>query len=220
MAAACYHRRSRARVRLLLVRLSVRWRCGRATSFGYTFLADIGLLALALSRKHPARIAAPAGSIVFRSSRELDCAFSAPRSPLVGARRLCAFALIHAGFSVWPRTSKKRKRPHRSGRVYVPLLALVLLFIAVRAAKLPSRLGSVLLIVDIIAVGLAVTSQLGRRAVRSRSARHVVYRRLWIVTAPPVNDSVVGILIVVGSFGVFFSTACQLLHPPARPNES
>ncbi|MDQ6622139.1 MAG: DUF2339 domain-containing protein, partial [Verrucomicrobiota bacterium] len=33
--------------------------------FGYTFMADIGLLALALTRKNPARIAAPAGSVVF-----------------------------------------------------------------------------------------------------------------------------------------------------------
>jgi hypothetical protein len=34
---------------------------------------------------------------------------------------------------------------------------------------------------------------------------------LWILTAPPIEESIVGILIVVGGFGVFFATASTFL---------
>ncbi len=175
--------------------------------FGYTFLADIGLLALALSRKHPARIAAPAGSIVFLLLASWTALFLRHDLLWWALGAYVLFALIHAGFSVWPaREETKTKTAAPIWQSYVPLLALALLFIAVSRGETSFALWAVVLLIDIIAVGVAVTSK-SVVALLAALVATLFTAGLWVVTAPPLNESVIGILTVIGTFGVFFSSA-------------
>ena len=173
--------------------------------FGFTFLADIGLLALALSRKHPARIAAPAGSIIFLLLASWTALYLRHDLLFWALGAFVLFALLHAGFSVWPpRVEARTAAP--LWQSYVPLLALALLFIAVFRGETSFAVWAVVLVVDIIAVGLALTSK-SVVALLAALLATLVTAGLWVITAPPIGESVVGILIVVSSFGVFFSSA-------------
>src|SRR5450755_228854 len=177
--------------------------------FGFTFLADIGLLALALSRKNPARIAAPAGSIVFILLASWTGFFLRHDLLWWALGAFLLFAVIHAGFSVWPtRAEAKTAAPIWQG--YVPLLALGLLFICVWHGETSFAVWACVLLVDLIAVGLALTTRSVIALVAALFAT-LITAGLWIVTAPPIDENVVGILIVVGSFGVFFSCAATFL---------
>ena len=116
---------------------------------------------------------------------------------------------MHAGFSVWPaRPETKTEAPAWQG--YVPLLALGLLFICVWHGETSFAVWACVLLVDLIAIGLAWRSQ-SILALLIALVATLATAGLWIVTAPPLNESVIGILIVVGGFGVFFSTASTLL---------
>ncbi|MGZ4985362.1 MAG: DUF2339 domain-containing protein, partial [Chthoniobacterales bacterium] len=178
--------------------------------FGFTFLADIGLLALALSRKNPARIAAPAGSVVFLLLASWTALFLQHDLLWWALGAFLLFALIHAGFSVWPPRDETKTAVAPIWQSYVPLLALILLFIAVSRGETSFALWACVLLVDIIAVGLAITSK-SVIALIAALFFTIITAALWIVTAPPIDESVVGILIVVGGFGVFFSTAASFL---------
>jgi hypothetical protein len=178
--------------------------------FGYTFLADLGLLALAFQRPNPSRIAGPAGSLVFA----IFAAWTASTLNhallwwALGAYIL--FAIIHAGFSVWPPRAAATRPSHFAWRSYVPLLALALLFLCVWRGETSFAVWACVLLVDVIALALAAASTSIFALVVALVAT-LITAALWIVTAPPLGDSVVSILIVVGGFGVFFSTASTFL---------
>ncbi|MDQ6861663.1 MAG: DUF2339 domain-containing protein [Verrucomicrobiota bacterium] len=70
--------------------------------FGFTFLADIGLLALAMWRPNPARIAALAGTAVFALLSAWTASYLTHALLWWALGAYLLFALLHAGFSVWP----------------------------------------------------------------------------------------------------------------------
>jgi uncharacterized membrane protein len=177
--------------------------------FSFLFLADIGLLALALRLTNPSRIAAPAGVAVFVVLAAWNGWFLQASVLGWALGAYLFFAVLHAGFTIWP----PREEEHTGTRrweVYVPLLALVLLFFTVGSEQTTFAVWFVVLLVNVIALGLAW---------RTRSIAALVFAivatlltaGLWIFTAPPVTDSVLGLLIVIGGFGVFFATASTLL---------
>lgn len=173
--------------------------------FGFTFLADIGLLALAMWRPNPARIAAPAGTAVFAllSAWTVQYLTHAMLWWALGAYLI--FALVHAGFSVWP-SRPAAKSPRTDWQIYIPLLALVLLLSCVWRGETSFAVWACVLLVDVLAVSIAAASR-SVIAVVAALILTVFTAGLWIFTAEPTNESVVGILIVVALFGVFFSTA-------------
>ena len=177
--------------------------------FGFTFLADIGLLALAMQRRHPARIAAPAGAAVFTLFAIWTAAYLQPESLWWALGAYLLFAVIHAGFSVWPQRLETASRTTWEG--YIPLLALVLLLLCVFRGETSFVVWICVLLVNVIAVGLAWTTR-SVMALVVALLTTLATAGLWIVTAPPVNESVVGILMVVGGFGVFFATASTFLN--------
>ena len=177
--------------------------------FGFNFLADLGLLALALRRPNPARIAAAAGAVVFVILSVWTTWFLRDDFLWWALGAYLLFAVIHAGFSVWP------PRPvatvvDRSWRVCVPLLALALLFICVWNGQTSFAVWMCVLLIDVVALALAFVSRSVLALVFALLAT-LGTAALWILTAPPIPESVVGILTVVGGFGVFFSTAATFL---------
>ncbi|MFL6568029.1 MAG: DUF2339 domain-containing protein, partial [Chthoniobacterales bacterium] len=118
------------------------------------------------------------------------------------------FALIHAGFAVWPvRPEARSTRPN--WQIYIPLLALVLLLSCVWRGETSFGVWACVLLVDILAVSIAAASR-SVIAILVALVLTVFTAGLWIFTAEPTNESIVGILIVVALFGVFFSTASTL----------
>ncbi len=178
--------------------------------FGYVFLADIGLLALAVTRKNPARIAAPVGSVVFLILAGWTAQFLDHDLLWWALGAFLLFALIHAGFSVWPPREETKTTGVPAWQTYVPLLALVLLFIAVQRGETSFALWACVLLVNLIAVGLALISRSIVTIIVALFAT-LMTAALWIANAPPLDESVMGILIVVGGFGVFFSAASTFL---------
>jgi hypothetical protein len=179
--------------------------------FSFTFLADLGLLALALLRPNPARIAGPASAVVFLilsvwTGENLRHEFL---WWALGAYLL--FALLHAGFSVWPKRAEAPPTPAATRwQSYIPVLALALLFLCVWRGETSFAVWACVLLINVIAVAMAAASRSVVALVLALFAT-LITAGLWIVTAPPLRESVVGILIVVAGFGVFFSTASTFL---------
>ncbi|MFN2509222.1 MAG: DUF2339 domain-containing protein, partial [Chthoniobacterales bacterium] len=186
--------------------------------FGFVFLADIGLLALAMQRPNPARIAAPAGAAVFVILGAWTT-WQLKHHLLwwaLGAYLL--FALVHAGFSVWPkRPSAKSAEQNWNG--YVPLLALALLFWCVWQGEASFAVWVCVFLIDIVAIALAVSSA-SLVALVIALVMTIFTAGLWILTAPPLEESVLGILLIVGGFGVFFSTASTFVTRKLGTGES
>ncbi len=88
--------------------------------FGFTFLADIGLLALALLRPNPSRIAAAAGTATFLILSAWTGWYLTDDSLYWALGAYVLFAIVHAGFSVWPPRAEG-KVLDTSWRVVVPL---------------------------------------------------------------------------------------------------
>ena len=177
--------------------------------FAFTFLADIGLLALAMTRKNPARIASAAGAIVFALLASWTAGYLEDRFLPWALGAYLLFAVLHGGFSVWPARADAAP-PARSWQAYVPLLALVLLFLCVWHGQASFAVWICVLLVNGIALALAWHTRSMAALVFALFAT-VLTAGLWIATAPPVNESVAGILAVVGGFGVFFATASTFL---------
>ena len=190
--------------------------------FAFTFLADIGLLALAFNRRNPARIASAAGAITFALLASWTAGYLENRFLWWALGACLLFAVLHAGFSVWPaRGETSTRQPARTWQGYVPLLALVLLFLCVWRGETSFAVWFCVLLVNGIAVALAWSTR-SLAALFFALVATLVTAGLWIVTAPPVNESVVGILTVIGGFGVFFATASTFLSRKVglSPNDS
>ncbi|MEP6821024.1 MAG: DUF2339 domain-containing protein, partial [Chthoniobacterales bacterium] len=177
--------------------------------FGFIFLADIGLLALALRRPNPARIAAASGAALFVILSAWTGLYLNDQFLWWALGAYLLFAIIHAGFSVWP-PRPATTMADRSWRSCVPLLALALLFLCVWNGETSFAVWACVLLIDLIALGLDFTSR-SVAALLIALLATIVTAGLWIVTAPPMPESVVGMLVVIGSFGVFFSTASTFL---------
>ncbi|MGI9086961.1 MAG: DUF2339 domain-containing protein [Chthoniobacterales bacterium] len=184
--------------------------CRPAFLFSFIFLADIELLALAMTRPNPARIAGPAGAVVFALLAAWTAGYLRHELLWWALGAYIIFALIHSGFSVWPRRVGETKSIDAKWYAFVPLLALALLFLCVWHGETSFAVWACVLLIDLIAVALA-WSTASVLALLVALVATVVTAGLWIVTAPPLDESIGSILIVVGGFGVFFSSAATLL---------
>ena len=126
--------------------------------------------------------------------------------------RLGRISFSHSSTPASPCGRRDRQRPSRikSWRTCVPLLGLALLFLCVWNGETSFAVWACVLLIDLIALGLALTSR-SVAALLIALLATIVTAGLWIVNAPALPESVVGILVVVGSFGVFFSTASTFL---------
>ena len=177
--------------------------------FSFVFLADVGLLALAMLRPYPARIASLAGAAVFAVLSGWTGWYLRDEFLWWALGSYLLFAVLHAGFTVWPRRTAETASVVAPQTV-IPLLALVLLFICVWNGQTSFAVWISVLLIDIIAVALASAARSVAALVIALLAT-IVTAGLWILTAPPLAESAVGMLLVVGGFGVFFSTASTFL---------
>ena len=93
--------------------------------FSFAFLADIGLLFLATMRPNPARIAGPAGAVVFALLAAWTAKYLEHDLLWWALGAYVVFALIHSGFTVWPKRPDAGKPASTMWHGFIPLLALV-----------------------------------------------------------------------------------------------
>ena len=194
-------------VAILLSKPSLAMRPGFFLSFA--FLADIGLLFLAL-RPNPAQIAGPAAAAVFFLLAIWTGKYLEHDLLWWGLGAYTIFALIHSGFTVWPKRPETAKPASTVWQGFIPLLALVLLFICVWNGETSFAVWACVLLIDLVAVALAWSAASVLALIVALVAT-LITAGLWVITAPPIHTSVGAILTVVGGFGIFFTTAATLL---------
>ncbi len=172
--------------------------------FTFVFVAEAGLLGLALFLSRT-RILAPASGLVLFVF--LACWTGKYLNDALlwwGLGGYVVFALLHAGFAFWP----KADTPVSKGAAwqsYVPLLPLVLICLCVGKNETSSAVWICVLVLDFIAIGVAFA----RRSLPAVALALVVTifaAALWILMAPAEFD-LRGFLIVAAGSGTFFFSA-------------
>jgi hypothetical protein len=174
--------------------------------FTFAFLAEAGLLALILLRSRPSMLLAPAsGFVVFVFLAVWTANYLNDALLWWGLGGYVVFALLHAGFTFWP----KADAPVSKGAAwqsYAPLLSLVLICLCVGKNETTAAVWICVLVLDFIAIGVAFA----RRSLPAVAIALVVTigaAALWILTAPPEIDLREFLIVAAGSGTFFFSAA-------------
>jgi Predicted membrane protein (DUF2339) len=173
--------------------------------FTYIFLAEAGLLGLALLYSKPALLVPIAGGIVFVffSIWTADHLTAATLWWALGG--YVVYSILHAGFAVWPRVTGG-DRGKASVLNFVPLLPLILIWICVSKNETSSAVWFCLLVLDFVVIGVALV----RRSALAIAAAVVLTffsAFLWISIGPANIDLRSFLIVAAGSGALFFSVS-------------
>jgi uncharacterized membrane protein len=171
--------------------------------FTYVFLAEAGLLSLALLFSGTALLAPIGGAIVFAFLASWTGIYLTSALLWWALGGYVVFSILHAGFAVWPQTDRDPGKP--AWQNYLPLLPLVLIWICVWKNQTSSAVWLGLLVLDFVAIGVA----LARRSIAAIAAAVIltfVPAFLWILVGPTDLD-LPSFLVVAAGSGVFFFSA-------------
>ncbi len=190
--------------------LSYRQLAGQPTLlFSFTFLADIGLLALAAAQRKPALLASAAGVTVFAFFAVWTSGYLTDSLLWWGLGAYLVFAVLHTGFTVWPKSAAAEQTAVR-WESFIPLFSLALIWLCIFRNETSPAVWLCVLLIDLVAVGLAlVTSSI--RSLALALLCTVIAAALWIGAAPSDIDNLNSFLGVTAGFGVFFFTAAMFL---------
>jgi uncharacterized membrane protein len=176
--------------------------------FTFAFLAQAGLLALALLRTRLGAWIAPIGGlIVFVFLASWTTIYLNDALLWWGLGGYVVFALLHAAFAFWPGTGATVSKS-AAWQGYAPLLPLVLVCLCVAKNETSSAVWLCVLILDFIAIAVAFI----RRSLPAVALALVVTifaAALWIELAPLGMD-IRGFLVVAAGAGTFFFSAALL----------
>jgi len=173
--------------------------------FTYIFLAEAGLLGLALLYAKPGLIIPIAGGIVFVFLSIWTAEYLTAATLWWALGGYVVFSILHAGFAVWPRPTEAvpAKSPVLS---FLPLLPLILIWICVSKNETSSAVWFCLLVLDFIVIGVALV----RRSVLAIAAAVVLTffsAFLWIAIGPADIDLGSFLIVAAGSGTLFFSVS-------------
>ena len=172
--------------------------------FAFAFVAETGLLGLALLRS-TTRILAPAsGLVVFVFLASWTGHYLNDALLWWGLGGYVVFALLHAGFVFWPGADAPDSKG-AAWQSYVPLLPLVLVCLCVGKNETSAAVWICVLVLDFIVIGVAFAHR-SLSAVAIALIITIFAVALWILTAPPEID-LRGFLIVAAGSGTFFFSA-------------
>ena len=173
--------------------------------FTFAFLAEAGLLALALLRSKPTTLVAPvSGFVVFVFLASWTGNYLNDALLWWGLGGYVVFALLHAGFAFWPAADAPVAKS-AAWQSYAPLLPLVLICLCVGKNETSAAVWLCVLVLDLIAIGVAFA----RRSLPMVAIALIVTifaAALWIFTAPSDID-LRGFLVVAAGSGTFFFSA-------------
>lgn len=169
--------------------------------FTYIFLAEAGLLALALLREKSTMLVPLAAGIVFIFLGIWTAHYLNDALLWWALGGYVAFSILHAGFAVWPRTAADETGAS-AWQSYLPLLPLALIWICVSKNETSSAVWICLLTLNLVCVSVAFL----RRSIIAIAAAIVltfISAFLWITIGPSDID-LRSFLIVAASSGIFF----------------
>jgi uncharacterized membrane protein len=172
--------------------------------FSFAFLAEAGLLGLALLLVRPGLLAPAAGVSIFVLLACWTASYLNEALLWWGLGAYVVFAILHAGFAFWPRTETPDAKT-AAWHSYVPLLPLVLICVCVGKNETSSAVWVCVLALDFIAIGVAFA----RRSLPAIAIALVVTffaAALWILT-PSSIDLREFLIVAAGSGALFFSAA-------------
>ena len=171
--------------------------------FTYIFLAEAGLLGLALLYSKPGLLVPIAGGIVFVFLSIWTANYLTAATLWWALGGYVAFSILHAGFAVWPRPAEAA--PAKSPVLnFLPLLPLILIWICVSKNETSSAVWLCLLVLDFVVISVALV----RRSVLAIAAAVVLTffsALLWIVIGPADIDLGSFLIVAAGSGALFFS---------------
>ena len=172
--------------------------------FAFTFLAESGLLALALLRlRQTSLLALAAGFVVFVFLASWTAQYLNDALLWWGLGGYVVFALLHATFLFWPRLDTAVDKG-AAWQSYVPLLPLVLICLCVGKNETSTAVWLCVLILDCIAIGVAFVRR-SLPAVAMALVVTIFAAALWILTAPAQIDLRAFLIVTAGSGTFFFS---------------
>jgi hypothetical protein len=169
--------------------------------FAYIFLAEAGLLVLALPKPRSALLAPVGGAIVFVFLAVWTGNYLSAALLWWALGAFVMFSILHAGFAVWSRTTEPETELTRLQN-FLPLLPLVLVWFCVAKNETSSVVWFAILLLDFIAIGVALVRR-SLLAIAGAVLLTFFSAYLWIATGPSTID-LPGFLFVAGGFGAFF----------------
>lgn len=173
--------------------------------FSFAFLAEAGLLGLALLLARPGLLAPAAGVSVFVLLACWTGIYLNEALLWWGLGAYVVYALLHAGFTFWPKTGASEPEATTAAwQSYVPLLPLLLICLAVFKHEASSAVWLCVLVLNFIAVGVAFA----RRSLPAIGIALLITlfaAALWILT--PSSIDLREFLVVAAGSGVFFFSA-------------
>src|SRR5205085_7225580 len=169
--------------------------------FAFVFVAEAGLLALALLRSKATLVAPIAGAVVFIFLALWTTKYLSDALLWWGLGGYVVFAAMHAGFAVWPKLLADDSKS-AAWKNFLPLLSLPLIWICVGKNQTSTAVWLCLLVLDFVAIGVA----LARRSLIAIAAALLLTffaTLLWISIGPSDLD-LRGFLIVAAGSGTFF----------------
>jgi uncharacterized membrane protein len=173
--------------------------------FTYIFLAEAGLLGLALLYSKPGLLVPIAGGIVFVFLSIWTANYLTAAMLWWALGGYVVFSILHAGLAVWPPMmgADKEKAPALS---FLPLLPLILIWICVSKNETSSAVWFCLLVLDFVVIGVALV----RRSLLAIAAAVVLTffsAFLWISIGPVDINLGSFLTVAAGSGALFFSVS-------------
>jgi uncharacterized membrane protein len=170
--------------------------------FAYVFLAEAGLLGIALLLARQTILVPISGAVVFIFLSVWTGSYLNNALLWWALGGYVVFAALHAGFAVWPKTGVPESTESSWGQNYVPLLSLALIWICVSKNETSSAVWLCLLVLNFIAIGVALVRR-SLLAIAVALLLTFTAAFLWIATGTPEMD-LRAFLIVAAGFGTFF----------------
>lgn len=174
--------------------------------FTFAFLAQTGLLALALLRARPFALLAPAsGLVVFVFLASWTTFYLSDALLWWGLGGYVVFALLHAGFAFWPGSDATVSKS-AAWQSYAPLYPLLLICLCVAKNETSTAVWLCVLVLDFIAIAVAFIRR-SLPAVVLALIVTIFAAALWIEMAPSSMDLRAFLIVAAGAGTFFFSAA-------------
>ena len=173
--------------------------------FAFVFMAEAGLLALALLRSKSTGVVSLAGAIVFIFLAFWTTKYLSDALLWWGLGGYVMFAVAHAGFAMWPKLLADDPES-AAWKNYAPLLSLPLIWICVAKNQTSSAVWLCLFVLDFVAIGVALMRR-SLVAIAAALLLTFVAAFLWISIGPSDLDLRGFLIVAAGSGTLFFSVS-------------
>lgn len=183
--------------------------------FSYIFVAEAGLIALALLESKRSLLVSLGGAVVFLFLAIWTGIYLTNALLWWALGGYVVFSIFHAGFAIWPKTTEE-KPGAPAWENYLPLLPLILIWICVSKNETSSALWFCVLILDFVVIAVALLRR-SLLAIAGAVVLTFASAYLWIAIGP-VDIDLREFLVVAAGSGVLFFAVLLLAAPRFFPD--